>query len=101
MELYLVWLVVGIVLAIRVVAEANAAAIRAVAESLAAAGGMDAANLKVAEEYITAFANLAKTNNTLILPSNLSDVAGLIGTAMTVLDRTKGGGAGAAAMPRA
>jgi regulator of protease activity HflC (stomatin/prohibitin superfamily) len=87
--------------AIRVVAEANAAAIRAVAESLAAAGGMDAANLKVAEEYITAFANLAKTNNTLILPSNLSDVAGLIGTAMTVLDRTKGGGAGATAMPRA
>jgi len=87
--------------AIRVVAEANAAAIRAVAESLAAAGGMDAANLKVAEEYITAFANLAKTNNTLILPSNLSDVAGLIGTAMTVLDRTKGGGAAAAPAPRA
>jgi len=87
--------------AIRVVAEANAAAIRAVAESLAAAGGMDAANLKVAEEYIAAFASLAKTNNTLILPSNLSDVAGLIGTAMTVLDRTKGGGAAAASAPGA
>ncbi|MCC6608064.1 MAG: paraslipin [Burkholderiales bacterium] len=87
--------------AIRVVAEANAAAIRVVAESLAGAGGMDAANLKVAEEYITAFANLAKAGNTLILPSNLSDVAGLIGTAMTVLERTKGGGAPAVPVPRA
>jgi regulator of protease activity HflC (stomatin/prohibitin superfamily) len=87
--------------AIRVVAEANAAAIRVVAESLAAAGGMDAANLKVAEEYITAFGNLAKASNTLIVPSNLSDVAGLIGTAMTVLDRTKGGSAAAATTPRA
>jgi len=86
--------------AIRVVAEANAAAIRAVAEALAGAGGMDAANLKVAEEYITAFGNLAKAGNTLILPSNLSDVAGLIGTAMTVLDRTKGGATAVAASPR-
>ncbi|MCL4801284.1 MAG: SPFH/Band 7/PHB domain protein [Burkholderiales bacterium] len=86
--------------AIRVVAEANAAAIRAVAEALAGAGGMDAANLKVAEEYITAFGNLAKTGNTLILPSNLSDVAGLVGTAMTVLDRTKGGATAVAASPR-
>ncbi|MCZ7563306.1 MAG: SPFH/Band 7/PHB domain protein [Burkholderiales bacterium] len=87
--------------AIRVVAEANAAAIRVVAESLDGAGGMDAANLKVAEEYITAFANLAKTSNTLILPSNLADVAGLIGTAMTVLDRTKAGDGAMAPVSRA
>lgn len=87
--------------AIRVVAEANAAAIRVVAESLDGAGGMDAANLKVAEEYITAFANLAKTSNTLILPSNLADVAGLIGTAMTVLDRTKAGDGATAPVSRA
>jgi len=77
--------------AIRVVAEANAAAIRAVAESLASTGGMDAANLKVAGEYIAAFANVAKTGNTLILPSNLSDIAGLVASAMTVLDRTRPG----------
>ena len=77
--------------AIRVVAEANAAAIRAVAEALGSTGGMDAANLKVAEEYINAFSNVAKTNNTLILPSNLSDVAGLVASAMTVLDRTRPG----------
>ncbi|NJN40192.1 MAG: paraslipin, partial [Gammaproteobacteria bacterium] len=79
--------------AIRVVAEANAAAIRAVAESLNATGGMNAANLKIAEEYVAAFSNVARTNNTLILPSNLSDIAGLIASAMTVIDRTRTGGA--------
>jgi regulator of protease activity HflC (stomatin/prohibitin superfamily) len=79
--------------AIRVVAEANAAAIRAVAEALGSTGGMDAANLKVAGEYINAFANVAKTGNTLILPSNLSDIAGLVASAMTVLDRTRPGAA--------
>ncbi|MGB8434153.1 MAG: stomatin-like protein [Burkholderiales bacterium] len=77
--------------AIRVVAEANAAAIRAVAESLGATGGMSAANLKIAEEYVAAFSNVAKTNNTLILPSNLSDIAGLVASAMTVLDRSRPG----------
>jgi len=77
--------------AIRVVAEANAAAIRAVAEALGSTGGMDAANLKVAGEYIAAFANVAKTGNTLILPSNLSDIAGLVASAMTVLDRARPG----------
>jgi regulator of protease activity HflC (stomatin/prohibitin superfamily) len=77
--------------AIRVVAEANAAAIRVVAEALGGAGGMDAANLKVAEEYVSAFSNVAKAANTLILPSNLSDVAGLVASAMTVVDRTRHG----------
>jgi len=77
--------------AIRVVAEANAAAIRAVAEALGGRGGMDAANLKIAEEYVSAFANVAKTNNTLILPSNLSDVAGLVASAMTVMTRVQPG----------
>ena len=47
-------------------------------------GGLNAVNLKVAEHYIAAFANLAKTNNTLIVPSNLSDIAGLIATATTM-----------------
>ena len=50
---------------------------------------MDAANLKVAEQYIEAFANLAKTTNTLIMPANAGDVAGLVATAMTVLDKTR------------
>ena len=81
--------------ALRLVAEATAAAVRAVAESINAPGGQQAANLKVAEQYISAFGNLAKTNNTMIVPANLGDVASILATAMTVLDRTKQGGAGA------
>ena len=64
-------------------------------EAIEGKGGMSAANLKVAEKYIEAFGNLAKTNNTLIIPSNLADLAGLIATGMTVLDRTKAGEAAA------
>jgi len=78
--------------AVRVIAEATGAAVRAVAEAMSAPGGVSAANLKVAELYISAFANLAKASNTMIVPSNLGDLAGVIGTAMTVLDRTKSGG---------
>jgi regulator of protease activity HflC (stomatin/prohibitin superfamily) len=75
--------------AIELVANANANAVRAVAAAIGAPGGMSAANLKVAEKYIEAFHGLAKTNNTLIIPSNLADIAGLAASAMTVLDRTK------------
>ncbi|MCU0804856.1 MAG: SPFH/Band 7/PHB domain protein [Burkholderiales bacterium] len=83
--------------AVRLIAEATAAAVRSVAEAMNEPGGMKAANLKVAELYIGAFANLAKTGNTLIVPSNLADVASVIGSAMTVLDRTKNDGTGPAA----
>jgi hypothetical protein len=58
-------------------------------------GGMDAANLKVAQQYVEAFANLAKVGNTLIIPSNVSDVAGVVASAMTVMDRTRAGQAAA------
>jgi regulator of protease activity HflC (stomatin/prohibitin superfamily) len=81
--------------AIELVANANANAVRVVAAAIEAQGGMSAANLKVAELYIGAFGNLAKTTNTLIIPNNLSDVAGLVASAMTVLDRTKLGEAAA------
>ncbi len=74
---------------IRLIAQATAAGVTAVAESLAKEGGQQAANLKVAEEYINAFAYLGKTNNTLIVPANLGDIATLITAAMTMLDRTK------------
>ena len=72
-------------------AEANAKAIRQIAEAIASPGGMQAVNLKVAEQYIAAFAGLAQTNNTLIIPSNLNDAASFIASAMTVLDRAKAG----------
>jgi regulator of protease activity HflC (stomatin/prohibitin superfamily) len=75
--------------AIELVANATANAVRAVAAAVEAPGGMSAANLKVAGQYIEAFSNLAKQGNTLIIPSDLSNVAGLVSSAMTVLDRTK------------
>jgi regulator of protease activity HflC (stomatin/prohibitin superfamily) len=77
--------------AIELVANANANAVRAVAAAIEAQGGMSAANLKIAEKYIEAFQGLARTNNTLIIPSDLADIAGLVASAMTVLDRTKTG----------
>jgi regulator of protease activity HflC (stomatin/prohibitin superfamily) len=75
--------------AIRLIAEATASAVTAVAHAVNQPGGDKAANLKVAEQYLHAFANLAKTNNTMIVPSNLADVSSIIATAMTVLDRTR------------
>ena len=81
--------------AIELVANANANAVRVVAAAMETEGGMNAANLRVAQQYVEAFANLARTNNTLIIPSNVSDVAGVIATAMTVMDRTKAGEAAA------
>jgi regulator of protease activity HflC (stomatin/prohibitin superfamily) len=75
--------------ALRVIAEANAAAVRAVGEAMSERGGPEAANLKVAQEYVAAFAELAKQSNTLIVPANAADIAALITTAMTVLDKTR------------
>jgi regulator of protease activity HflC (stomatin/prohibitin superfamily) len=75
--------------AIRVIAEATAAGVRAVAEAIADRGGLDAANLKVAQQYVDAFANLAKTSNTVIVPANTADVAGMLATAMSVLGRAR------------
>jgi regulator of protease activity HflC (stomatin/prohibitin superfamily) len=66
-------------------AEANATAIRQIAAAIEAQGGLQAVNLKVAEHYINSFGLLAKTNNTLIVPANVSDMAGMIATAMTIV----------------
>jgi regulator of protease activity HflC (stomatin/prohibitin superfamily) len=77
--------------ALRLVADATAAAVNVVAEAIGKEGGLQAANLKVAELYIAALGNLAKTNNTMIVPTNLSDVASVVASAMTVLDRTRAG----------
>ncbi|HET9340909.1 MAG TPA: stomatin-like protein [Casimicrobiaceae bacterium] len=71
--------------AILAIAEANAKAIRQVAESIQADGGLQAVNFKVAEQYIAAFGNLAVKANTMILPTNAADVAGMIATAMSVI----------------
>jgi regulator of protease activity HflC (stomatin/prohibitin superfamily) len=76
-------------------AEATAKAIRQVADAITADGGVQAVNLRVAEEYIVQFGNLARTNNTMILPANVADVASVVATALSVVKATGGAGAGA------
>jgi regulator of protease activity HflC (stomatin/prohibitin superfamily) len=77
--------------AIRTVAEATAAGIRAIAESIQAPGGLEAVQYRVATDYISQFGNLAREANTLILPSNFSDIGGMIAAAMTVIKHGNGG----------
>ncbi len=67
------------------VAFATAKGIREIATAINEEGGMNAVNLRIAEQYVNAFGNLAKTNNSIIIPSNLSDIAGMISTALTVI----------------
>ena len=67
------------------VAMATAKGIREIATAINEKGGMNAVNLRVAEQYIQQFGHLAKSNNSMIIPSNLSDVAGIIATAMEVI----------------
>ena len=71
--------------AIKAVANATAEGLQMVAASLGSPGGRDAAQLRVAEEYVKQFGAMAKTTNTMILPANLADISGLIATAMTTI----------------
>jgi regulator of protease activity HflC (stomatin/prohibitin superfamily) len=77
--------------AVLAVAEATAEAIRKVAQSIQTPGGMEAVNLKVAERFVDAFGQLARTGNTLIVPANLADVGSLIAAAMTVVKSQSAG----------
>jgi regulator of protease activity HflC (stomatin/prohibitin superfamily) len=87
--------------AITTIEEATAGAVRNVAAAINAEGGLQAANLKVAELYIAAFGNLAKAGNTLIVPSNMADMATLVSAAMTMLDRARPAIKGAPPSPAA
>jgi len=71
--------------AILAIAEATAEALRKTAGAIREPGGADAVNLKVAEQYVDAFAKLAKTNNSIIVPANMSDISGMIASAMQVV----------------
>lgn len=70
------------------IAKATAEALRQIAEATRAPGGMDAVNLKIAEQYVQAFAQLAKEGNTILLPSNMNDMGSLIASAMTIMRNT-------------
>jgi regulator of protease activity HflC (stomatin/prohibitin superfamily) len=76
--------------AIVAVARANAEAISTVASAIQQNGGIDAVNLKVAEQYVQAFEELAKSTNTLIVPANMGDLAGMISSAMTIVKSQNG-----------
>lgn len=71
------------------IAMATAKGIREIANAIAQQNGMNAVNLRIAEQYLMEFGKLAKTNNTMIIPTNLSDVAGIISTAMSVIKDSK------------
>src|SRR5688572_21608378 len=70
--------------AIRAVASATAQGIREVADAIRTEGGMEAVQLRVAEQYVAQFGHIASKTNTVVVPANLSDVAGMIATAMKV-----------------
>ena len=70
------------------IAKATAEALRQIAEATRAPGGMDAVNLKVAEQYVQAFAQLAKEGNTILLPSNMNDMGSMIASAMSIMRNT-------------
>jgi len=71
--------------AILAVANATAEGLRQVAVAISQPGGPEAVQLRVAEQYVGEFGKLAKTNNTVILPANLSDVGSMIALATSVL----------------
>jgi regulator of protease activity HflC (stomatin/prohibitin superfamily) len=75
--------------AIVALADASAAALRQVGDAIRSPGGIDAVNLRVAEEYVHAFGNLAKTNNSIIVPANLGEMSGLIASAMQIVKAQK------------
>ncbi|MCZ6800486.1 MAG: paraslipin [Nitrospirae bacterium] len=76
--------------AILAIATATAEGIRTVAASIQDPGGFEAVQLRVAEQYITEFGELAKTNNTVILPASVADVGSMIATAMSVINKKPG-----------
>ncbi|KAA0179818.1 SPFH/Band 7/PHB domain protein [Cupriavidus gilardii] len=78
--------------AILAVAEANAQAIEKIGRAIRAEGGVEAVNLKVAEEYVSAFANLAKTGNTLIVPGNLGEMSSMVASALQIVKSQKNAG---------
>jgi regulator of protease activity HflC (stomatin/prohibitin superfamily) len=71
--------------AILAIAQATAEGLRKVAETIQVPGGQEAVQLRVAEQYITKFGELAKTTNTLILPATVSDVGSMIALAMSAI----------------
>ena len=71
------------------IATATAEALRRIAAATEEKGGMTAVNLQVAEKYVAAFGELAKSSNTLVVPGNMADMSTLITSAMKIVEGTK------------
>lgn len=76
---------------IELLAQATAQGIAQIAQAINTPGGRDAVNLRVAEQYVGEFGHLAKSTNTMIIPSNLSDIGGMVASLGNLLDRTRPG----------
>ena len=74
---------------ILLVAEAQASGIRQVASAINDQGGMNAVNMQLAQQYLTEFGKMAKANNTMIIPSDLANVAGILKAATSVIKEVK------------
>ncbi|HNK14824.1 MAG TPA: SPFH domain-containing protein [Nitrospira sp.] len=77
----------GAAAAITAIAGATADGLRKVAEATQIPGGYEAVQLRVAEQYITKFGELAKASNTLVLPANVSDVGSMLTLAMNMISK--------------
>lgn len=71
------------------VAKATANGLRAISSAISEENGLNAVNLRIAEQYLGAFGNLARQNNTMILPSNLTDIASVVATATSVFNEAR------------
>jgi regulator of protease activity HflC (stomatin/prohibitin superfamily) len=78
----------GAAAAILAIAQATAEGLRTVAESIKIPGGAEAVQLRVAEQYIARFGELAKSSNTLVLPASVSDVGSMLALAMNAIKQT-------------
>ena len=75
---------------ILLVAEAQAEGIRKVAAAIKSEGGLESVNMQLAQQYLAQFGNLAKTNNTMIIPSDLANVAGVIKACTSIVKKAEG-----------
>ena len=75
---------------ILLVADAQAEGIRKVAQALGEKGGIESVNMQLAQQYLAQFGALAKTNNTMIIPSDLANVAGVIKACSSIIKKVEG-----------
>ncbi len=76
---------VGQAEAIKAIASATSEGIRVIAQAISTNGGIEAVQLRVAEKLVEQFGHLARTNNTLIVPSNFGDISSIIASALSVI----------------